>query len=666
MIGVQSKKEDGIKQKKRRTRLHVSRWLMLGIIALGLVGGLLGSYQFAMGRYHQYLALAQQGEQQLRTAQSALEDLMHNPSDVVTLTTAQHAFVAAEGDFTILNGAMQQVPSLGDHLPVYGSKLQAMRELVSLALHFSQAGIVGCSMFSILAASFQNPLHATSGQGLTNANFAQINADAHTLLGEVGQIVSEVQQLQPSAAPLDAHAISELVSLQHALPLMRTWMSILSSVLPVLPVLLGMNAPTNYFIEVLDSTELRPGGGFVGNYGIATIEHGRLSSANITDVDLLDGPFAAAGHVIPFPAQYSWFGPYLGVKSWSLRDSNLDADFPTAARYAEANYALEGGKTRVQGVIAITPALIQTLLTLVGPIAMPDYHVTVTAQNLIDLIHYYQLGAGVQGPDTVASPDGFSSLRKHFTALLASRLMGRLHQLPQSLLPHLMQALWSSLQAKDIQVYLNNAAAEQLLQQLQLTSAIQTPINDGMMLVDANVAGDKANHYLTNAVQDQITLDNHGNALHHMTITYGWNTPGNLTSGPDVYGSRTYADHVQMYVPLGSTIVQQQGWQPLGTKTAYGQTVWSADFTLPFGQTHTVTLVWLAHNVTKKNATGWYYQDLIQRQAGILRTWQTQLTVPEGMQITQVMGATKQTAISAVRDAQTLSSNTLLTIAYSL
>ena len=38
--------------------------------------------------------------------------------------------------------------------------------------------------------------------------------------------------------------------------------------------------------------------------------------------------------------------------TWRFRDSNLDADFPTAAREGELEYTREGGNVPVQGVIA--------------------------------------------------------------------------------------------------------------------------------------------------------------------------------------------------------------------------------------------------------------------------------------------------------------------------
>ncbi|MGZ3624104.1 MAG: DUF4012 domain-containing protein, partial [Ktedonobacteraceae bacterium] len=189
-----------------------------------------------------------------------------------------------------------------------------------------------------------------------------------------------------------------------------------NNLLIALPAMLGMGQPAHYLIEVLDSTELRPGGGFIGNYGILTLSNGSVSDAHITDTSLLDAQYRTSGHVIPYPSAYKWF--HLAPDSWSLRDANLDADFPTVARYSEKNYWLEGGREPLQGVIAITPALIQHILEITGPIAVPEYHETITVNNLIDRIHYHQLAAS-EGSGTVPASDGHSSQRKHFTALLA-------------------------------------------------------------------------------------------------------------------------------------------------------------------------------------------------------------------------------------------------------
>src|SRR5205823_3884386 len=215
--------------------------------------------------------------------------------------------------------------------------------------------------------------------------------------------------------------------------------------------------------------------------------------------------------------------------------SNLDADLPTSAREGETHYVEEGGKLPLAGVIAITPALIEHMLTLTGPIKVPEYQETVTAQNLMDRIHYHQLIDEAKGGD-VPSADGYSSVRKHFTALLGEQLLARVHSLPGSTFPKLLQLLIDSMRSKDIQIYFNSGTAEKLLQNYHFDDSIQSS-SDGIFAVDANIAPSKANSYLITTVNDQVSIDNSGNARHHTSIKFTWKAAG---PDPNFYGSTLY------------------------------------------------------------------------------------------------------------------------------
>jgi hypothetical protein len=266
---------------------------------------------------------------------------------------------------------------------------------------------------------------------------------------------------------------------------------------------------------------------------------------------------------------------------------------------------------------------------------MPEYGETVTAQNLVSLIHFHQLGgsAAGEGSDNVLSPYGHSSLRKRFTELLGEHFLARVQQLPSDAMAKFLQLLVSSLRTKDVQVYFNAHSAENMLQLLHLDGAIQSPLGDHLFIVDANVAADKANAFIVNTVHDQVTIDVHGNAVHRTTINYAWTLPGYD------YGFPLYQDYVRIYVPPGSTLSEQDGWQSRGTSTAFGSEVWAGYFTLIYGQTRTVTLKWTSYGVAIKDANSWHYQYLLQRQVGAQRTLQLQVSLPICAAITSRMGA---------------------------
>src|SRR5207247_306150 len=150
------------------------------------------------------------------------------------------------------------------------------------------------------------------------------------------------------------------------------------------------------------------------------------------------------------------------------------------------------------------------------------------------------------------SPDGNSSVRKHFTALLAEHFFARIHQLPASALPKLFQLLISSFRTKDLQVYFNSPVAENLLAHFQLDSSIQDPTHDSLFVVDANISPNKASRFITSTLDDQVTIDENGNTSHHTTLTYDWKMNGS------VYGSSLYRDYLRIYVPPGSVLQAKQ------------------------------------------------------------------------------------------------------------
>lgn len=648
------KRERRIPQSKGRKPRKLFLFLLIFLLVCVAGSGVgIAGYKTYNAQYHNDLAQAQAGIKHLQTALSLMQGLSKNPLDAPTVTQAQQEFAGASAVFTRLNTDLQSLPGIGTLIPVYGTRLSAALHLVPLAVEVSQAGMVGCAALNLIIDRFHNPLSA--GSGLTMADLAAITKDLHQLAAIFNQATAQVNALQPSDLQLDPRVGKAVAAFHKYLPSLQTSLGEVDQLLPVLPALLGIGTPANYLLEILDSTELRPAGGFIGNYGFATLSGGRLSAAHITDVYLLDDPFIAAGHTIPYPAVYKWFD--IGPRSWSFHDSNLDADFPTSARNAEQNYTLEGGSVPIQGVIAITPALIEQAIAVTGPISVPEYHETVTAQNLIDRIHYYELGPGRQG-DNVPSPDGHSSINKRFTELLGEHFLARVHQLPSSALPKLFQVLINSLHSKDLQLYLNSAVAENLLQHLRLDAAIQSPAGDGLFVVDANVGVNKANQFITSTMDDQVVIDDTGNAVHHTTIIYAWKN-----NGP-IYGSPLYRDYVRIYVPPGSALQAQQGWQSRGTSEAFGREIWAGFFTLSYGQTRTITLTWTEKSVARKDAAGWHYQYLIQRQAGAVRNLNVQVMLPSCVVSTNAQGGLLSHNRQNATFTQSLTQDTTLSISY--
>jgi hypothetical protein len=619
-------KQVGKSKLPRAWKVLIAIMLIL-ILILGSAFSLL-EYQKYTALYHKDTSLAQVAIQHLRSGMLLLETLPHHPFDAPTVQHARQEFASALAIFVQLHTDLQLLPGISTSIPKYGLRLSSALHLLPLAMEVSQIGMVACSTLSLLISKLHDPLHS-QGQGLTWTDISLVDDNFHQVWTALNSIVDQVNSLQPADLQLDPRLGKIVATFHKDLPALQAWLDRAEKLLSIAPALLGIGTPTNYLVEVLDTTELRPGGGFIGNYGIATFSGGRLTTAHITDSYLLDGPFETAGKTILYPAAYSWFNL---ASSWSFRDSNLDADFPTAARYAEQNYKHEGGNVPVQGVIAITPALIQHVLEITGPINVPEYHQTVTVQNLIDLIHAHQLGSTSDGSSLIHSADGLSSQRKHFAALLAEHLLARADQLPPSAIARFGQLLVDAIRSKDIQVYLNSSEGESLLQQFGLDAAIQSPAGESLFVVDANIAGNKVNGFINDVLDDQVTIDREGNAIHHTTISYTWSVNG------ETYGAPLYQDYIRVYVPPASFLQKQDGWQARGTSRAFGREVWAGLFTLSYGQTDTITLTWTVPGVVAKDTKGWHYRYVIQRQAGTQWSLHLQIKLPSCAAKTSMSG----------------------------
>ena len=107
-----------------------------------------------------------------------------------------------------------------------------------------------------------------------------------------------------------------------------------------------------YLLLLQNNMELRPGGGFLGQYAIVKIKNGDVTSLLIEDANLLDQRISAKV-APPYP-----FKRMMQLKKWKFRDSNFSADFPTNVEKAKYFYKLSGGNNEFDGVIAVNAGVL--------------------------------------------------------------------------------------------------------------------------------------------------------------------------------------------------------------------------------------------------------------------------------------------------------------------
>lgn len=561
------------------------------------------------------LALVKSASAELQLAGSTITA---NPLSPTGIGQARAHMVNAYVDFSQLQSDLRQYPAIAGLTPHYGKLLRAAAHVMPLAIEASRAGVIGCDVLALVASRLHDPLNPAA-TGLSADDMKAINQDIGQVQVILNRAAAQIGQLTPSDTAADPR-------IAKAVDLFRTDFPKIQSMLQVFggaSALLGVGQPANYLLEVLDSSELRPGGGFIGNYGFLTITGGRLTRLKVEDVTLQE---QACPLYASLPFSVDW---YPTLQQYIIQDSNYEPDFPASAVNMEKAYAFCGGTTPITGVVAITPWWFKNALAITGNIPVPEFNVTVTPQNLVDTIHYYQLGTQTLG----SCPSYDPACRKHFTGVLLSHFFARLHEVISGNMGAFAKLIGNSIRTKDIQIYLNDPKAEAALQTLHIASSVESPAHeDTLMMVDANVTPNKANVFITYTLNDQITLDGTGAATHVATLTYYWpksaESDNNLYgSGP--YGNTGYKDYLRLYVPPNAAIVSHSDtWNLEHADKQFNRLAWGGHFLMGYPSTYTIKVTWKVPGAAVRDSAGWHYALLMQNQPGDLWNVNLQITTP--------------------------------------
>jgi len=610
-------------------------FLIAGIL-LVLIGAGIGGY-WGYSTYRQLDGLANDGAQHLRDVQALLLAKKRFSFSLDNLRKARDDAAIAQQDFQQLADQVQGDAGLlavAQSLPQFGKTARALPPLTRMAL---DAATGTHELLDVSYQLAQGLFQAASSKspGMTAAQFQQVNAIVNQAQQAFAAAQAQRRQFSPDDLPSQSLR-SSLAEFDKLLPTLGTVFAQAHTLGTVAPVLLGVTRPATYLLEIMDSTELRASGGFLGNYGIVRLDQAKITSFSVRDTYLLDRPYQQTNPNTTPPEPYASWWPFSG---WGLRDSNLSPDFPTTARLGESELAIEGGG-HVDGVIAITPGFIQQLLRVTGPIHVPEYQQTVTPANLEDLIHYYQRHESVTQSLNLPPEDQVSSVEKRFTAIFGRDLFTALQALPQNKRAEIVPIVVAALQDKDLQMYFNDPQAEQLLTQFGFSDRLLSPSGDSLMVVDTNIGAAKANPYIDEQYHDTVVLDAYGGATHTLTIQYHYARTGNL------YGLGTgYLDHVRVYIPHTA-----QFRSVSGCPTSYppdqevGHTVLACQFFIAYRDYQTITFRWYVPNAAVQQADQWRYNFLVQKQAGNAPLVIITISPPPGAKVTATQSLLEQSA----------------------
>jgi Protein of unknown function (DUF4012) len=562
IIAQRSIRKRWVRSVERTRTRRAYRWIGAVVVAVLFLSLLIpvGAGIAAYSAYNSIKSIALDSVNHLLDVKTLLPVTKSDPTAALNpakLQLANADFTQAQGDFLQLQQLVnrQDIQSLVEQFaPQYSNKLGMAQRLVQVGIDVTRMGseFINVAMLgaNILHGS---PLASGSTKPLITVNdVSNIEGTLLHALYYIQDIKTQMSQVSLSQLPINATQQKEIASAMTLLPKAQSYIEQGQGVIGIISWLLGVGQARRFLIQTMDRAELRPGGGFTGQYGVLSIQDGRMAPFTLQDVTELDynGNGAELGRQAP-PGYTSW----MNFGNFGLRDANLSGDFPTTAHLAMQVFQDEGGGP-VDGDIMFTSTAIEHVLDIVGPIKISEYNDTITAQNLEDKLHYYQNDPVAIALQKSKTNTNNAATRKSFTALVGKKLLDTVRHLPVKTLLKVVQNAVKDIQARDLNIYFSNPQAEGWLVSHSYSGAMSTFSNtDGFMVVQSNISISKASQDVQTTQQDNITLDAQGGATHNLTITLDYQGTKPIYS---VY--TTYADYIRVYAPTNAVLQGGDGF----------------------------------------------------------------------------------------------------------
>ena len=305
----------------------------------------------------------------------------------------------------------------------------------------------------------------------------------------------------------------------------------------ILAELLGGNGPRKYLFLFQNNHELRATGGFIGSYAVLSVHDGIIEKPKVDGIFNPDGQLKE-NIVPPKPIQKISAG-------WSLHDSNWYPDFPTSAKKAMFFYEKTGGPT-VDGVVTVTPTVMEKLLSVLGPIDLPEYGVTIDAENFIPIVQ----------EQVEEKYDRTENNPKQILSDLSTQIFERILSLRNhEELLRIADALIAGLNERHILLYAEQPEIEALLDQAGWSGRLLATDQDFVSVVHSNINGYKTDGVMKESLTHRAEIAFDGSITDTLSITrqhLGGHTPYE-------WWNKVNADYVRVYVPLGSELVSVKG-----------------------------------------------------------------------------------------------------------
>ncbi|MFA6391926.1 MAG: DUF4012 domain-containing protein [Patescibacteria group bacterium] len=441
-------------------------------------------------------------------------------------------FMSAIQNFVDAQGMLETVSGLVKIVPVASGEVSTAERILKSGQSISAAG-------DYLAKAFEPFVSLAEGEAKEPFNFTT------ALLSASGNLKPAVLELKNAEENVEKISISSLPSeyreqfliVQENLPSLRAGLEEFNQFTDLLLSILGQGSMKRYLFVFQNNAELRPTGGFIGSFALMTFNDGIMKELEVPGGGSYDLNGWLKEQVIA-PKPLHLVNPH-----WYFQDANWFPDFPTSAEKLMWFFTESGGPS-TDGVIAMTPDVIEALLSLSGPIDLTaDYGVTVDAENFRTVVKQIEL----EDSDTNKPKQIISDL----TPLVFNKIL-ELERIDQL---QILGVLNTLLKEKHMMLYFNDDELQQSIIERGWAGEIIDSPKDYLSVINTNIAGGKTDLEIEELIDYNVTIQENGEVQAKVTV----NRTHTGEEGDSITGIKNM-DFMRMYVPEGSTLIEAEGF----------------------------------------------------------------------------------------------------------
>jgi hypothetical protein len=350
----------------------------------------------------------------------------------------------------------------------------------------------------------------------------------------------------------------------------------------------------SFLLLLQNSMELRPGGGFLGQYAIIKIKDGEVVSTFVEDANLLDQRIPDG---TPPPAVLA---KKLQMKNWKFRDSNFSPDFPTNITKAEYFLRQGGMPGKYDGVIAVDSQAFNDVFQLTGPLSAPGNSAVFDSSNATLKLEE------IVEKQYIMDPKLDTQNRKAIMRNLAAVIVKKLSNIQD--IPKLAEFFHKELKNKNIMLNFSDNNLQELADSVHWTGKVASDWSgDYLMMVDANLGALKTDYYMRREMNYDLDLTGE-KPVATLNIVYKNTAPGGDWRTSD------YHSYLRVYVPEGAKLLQNVMVSPMGGNgTEFGKTYLGFLVHVLIGrETNAVIKYELPNDFSADD-----YRLLVQKQSGV-------------------------------------------------